>query len=481
MNAETAKTELTIRHTWDQGTVLEGSSKGDGAYEIARRAANFRWMRSVGIIAIQRSRDSRASTWAINNAKRALEATGRFTVTVEIDNAQTRSFAAAEQERYDRAQERADRHEELADNAASRSDAAWRASHAIADGIPAGQPVLRGHHSEKRHRRDIARMDAGMRRSIDERGKAEHHADQARAAAAFEEHRKNPARTLRRIERLEADLRANERDLQGKGSSGWEPEKYPHHREELEARRAEITEQLEHWRGVVRDAEAAGFKVWGPQDFVKGDFLKYRGEWFEVLQVNPKSLTGPHIHNDGPVVTKDGARLDWTWTFPYNEISGRMSAEEMAAHLVKELSKHLAKTEEELAAVDPQRRPQEHAKLTARKESAAERLAYWRGALDEAEGLRRNWSKDDFTKGDFLRRRGRWFEVLRVNAKSLTGPHDDNEGPVVTKDGATADKTRAYPYGEISGRMSAEEMAAHLAQHTAPASAEDTATDASAA
>ncbi|MFD9690168.1 DUF3560 domain-containing protein [Kitasatospora sp. NPDC059088] len=481
MDAETTKTELTIRHTWDQGTVLEGSSKGDGAYEIARKAANFRWMRSVSIIAIPRSRDSRANTWAINAAKRALEATGRFTVTVEVDNAQTRSFAAAEQERYDRAQERADRHEELADNAASRSEAAWRASHAIADAIPAGQPILRGHHSEKGHRRAIARMDAGMRRSIDEQGKAEYHADRAQAAANFEEFRKNPARTLRRIEGLEADLRRTDRDLQGKGSSGWDPEKYPHHREELEARRAEITEQLEYWRGVVRDAEAAGFKVWGPKDFVRGDFLKYRGEWFEVLQVNEKSVTGPHIHNDGPVVTKDRARLDWTWPFPYNEIAGRMSAEEMATRLVKEFGALLAKTEEELAAVDPDQQPKEHAKLTARKESAAERLAYWRGALDEAEGLRRGWSKDDFTKGDFLRRRGRWFEVLRVNAKSLTGPHDDNEGPVVTKDGATTDKTRAYPYGEISGRMTPEEMAAHLAQRDGAAPAKDTSTESSAA
>lgn len=37
----------------------------------------------------------------------------------------------------------------------------------IADGIPLGQPILVGHHSEGRHRRDIARIDAGMRAGVE--------------------------------------------------------------------------------------------------------------------------------------------------------------------------------------------------------------------------------------------------------------------------------------------------------------------------
>ncbi len=469
---ETPRVKLTIRHTWEDGTVLEGSRKGDGAFEIVRSAANFGYGPVRGI-AILGSRDSRANTYAINNAKRALEATGRFTVTIDIDNTQTRSFAEAEQDRYDRAQERADRREELADKAAGRSDAAYRASHAIADGIPAGQPILVGHHSEKRHRRDVGRMDAGMRRSIEESKKAGYHADLAQSAANYEAFRKDPGVTLRRIAGLEADLRRNARNLEGKGSSGWDPATYPHQREELEARREEITEQLEHWRGVVADAAARGFKVWSKDDFAEGDFVKWRGSWYEVLRVSEKSVTGPHIHNDGPVVTKDNARLDWTWPFPYNEVSGHKGREEMAATLVKDLAPLLARIEEELGAVDPQRRPEEHAKLTARKAVAAKQLAYWRSVLEEVEGLRRGWAKDDFAKGDFLRWRRRWFEVLRVNAKSATGPHSDNDGPVVTKDGAPVDKTQAFPYAEISGRRSAEEMAAHLAEHEAATADQD--------
>ncbi|MFJ1757592.1 DUF3560 domain-containing protein [Kitasatospora sp. NPDC088134] len=453
---------LTIRHTWEDGTVLEGSRKGDGAYEIVR-PFGFWWMRSARMIAVRRSRDSRADMYTINRAKAALEATGKFTVEVEIDNTQTRSFADAEQERYERAEHRAERHEELSNNAAGRSEAAYRSARAIGDGIPLGQPVLVGHHSEKRHRRDLDRIDNGMRRSIDEQGKAEYHADRAQSAAAFEGFRKDPARTLRRIEKLEADLRGTERDLAGKGSSGWEPDKYPHHREELEARKRGIEEQLEYWRAVVKAAEEKGFKVWGPKDFTPGDFLKSRGEWYEVLRVNAKSVTGPHIHENGPVVTKIGARFDWTWNFPYNEISGRKSGEEMARVLVEALGQQITKAAESLAGIDPEQQAEEHGRWTTRRDDLARQRAHWAVVIEEAEARRgRPWEKGDFSRGDFARHKGRWFEVLRANAASITVPHLENPGAVVSA--ATADgRTAKAPFAEITGRMTAQEMAAHLA------------------
>ncbi|MFB8236131.1 DUF3560 domain-containing protein [Kitasatospora purpeofusca] len=459
---DTKRDALTIRHTWEDGTVLEGSRKGDGAFEVAR-SAGFKWMRSVQLIALPRSRDSRADMYRINRAKAALEATGRFTVTVEVDNTQTRSFAAAEEERYERAAGRAERHEELSGNAVGRSNAAYQAARAIGDGIPMGQPVLRGHHSEGRHRRDLERIDNGMRRSIEEQGRAEYHADRAAAAAAFEDFRKDPARTLRRIKGLEADLARNTRNLAGKGSSGWNPEKFPHQREELEQRRAEIVERLEHWRGVVKAAEEAGFKVWGPDDFTPGDFLKYRGEWFEVLKVNPKSLTGPHIHENGPVVTRIGARFDWTWNFTYDEIKGRKSGEEMARLLVGALGLQMDEASKALADVDPAQQEEEHQRWTARRDSLARQRDHWAVVIQEAEARReRTWEKGDFARGDFLRHKGRWFEVVRANAKSITVPHPDNPGPVLAK-AASDGRTATAPYSEVTGRMTAEEMAAHIA------------------
>jgi hypothetical protein len=49
-----------------------------------------------------------------------------------------------------------------------KSEAGFNAARVIADGIPMGQPILVGHHSEKRHRRDIERIDNGMRKGIEE-------------------------------------------------------------------------------------------------------------------------------------------------------------------------------------------------------------------------------------------------------------------------------------------------------------------------
>ncbi|MGW3163273.1 hypothetical protein ACWC9Q_10360 [Streptomyces sp. NPDC001142] len=71
--------------------------------------------------------------------------------------------------------------------------------------------------------------------------------------------------------------------------------------------------------------------MWSKADFTRGDFVLYRGTWYEVLRVNPKSVTIPHIHNGTGkrIVRATGNRHDWTWTAPYDDVSGRKSADEM--------------------------------------------------------------------------------------------------------------------------------------------------------
>jgi hypothetical protein len=74
---------------------------------------------------------------------------------------------------------RADRLDEWSGSNAAKSDAAYAGVKQIADMIPMGQPILVGHHSERRHRRDIARIDSGMRASIETGRKAERQASSA--------------------------------------------------------------------------------------------------------------------------------------------------------------------------------------------------------------------------------------------------------------------------------------------------------------
>lgn len=91
---------------------------------------------------------------------------------------------AAQNQHEERLEARRERLEGRAADAAKRSDAAWEASHAATAGIPLGQPILVGHHSEKRHRRNLAKSDSAMRRCVDEQNKAGYYAEQAAAVGS---------------------------------------------------------------------------------------------------------------------------------------------------------------------------------------------------------------------------------------------------------------------------------------------------------
>lgn len=77
--------------------------------------------------------------------------------------------------RREKLEARADRREQWAQGAESKSEQAFSRSRAATEGIPFGQPVLVGHHSESRHRRDIARGLNGLQKGVELAEKAQHH------------------------------------------------------------------------------------------------------------------------------------------------------------------------------------------------------------------------------------------------------------------------------------------------------------------
>ncbi len=82
----------------------------------------------------------------------------------------------------ERREQRVERLENRAAAAAAKSRSAYDRSCSIADRIPMGQPILVGHHSEGRHRRDIAKIDSAMRTSVEAGREAERLASAAQAA-----------------------------------------------------------------------------------------------------------------------------------------------------------------------------------------------------------------------------------------------------------------------------------------------------------
>jgi Domain of unknown function (DUF3560) len=161
---------ITLTHTPADGTLADGTSRGDTAGAVLK-ANRFRYSRNLGQWYLPHSRDKSANTWLIENTATALREAGH-SVEITIDNDATRSFAEAEAERTERAEERAERFAGYADNASTRSDARSRSGHQALDAIPMGQPILVGHHSEKRDRAYRDRAFGNLDKSFREADKA---------------------------------------------------------------------------------------------------------------------------------------------------------------------------------------------------------------------------------------------------------------------------------------------------------------------
>ncbi|MFI5629189.1 ParB/RepB/Spo0J family partition protein [Streptomyces sp. NPDC051664] len=322
--------DITITHTRAEGTLLEGSRKGDGVFEIVRDHG-FWFSRNVTGLYIRRSQDKEAQMWRIDGATAALRAAGHE-VTVTIDEDTRRSFAEAEADREQRAEDRAERFSDRADRAASSSDARRAAADNISRRFEFGQPILVGHHSEGRARRDQQRIDTNMRAMIAESERAGYWSDRTRAAENYKAHRIDPQRTLRRLDRLKADLRKQERAHANAVEKGWVS--VGRHARLIQ----DLTEEIAHWEQLVEKAKADGVKVWGPDDFAPGDYALYAGSWYGVARVNPKTLSIAWNLRLAPkqVMSLEDATLNGrvsTHPADYTQVQGRCPGEAMNAFL----------------------------------------------------------------------------------------------------------------------------------------------------
>jgi protein-L-isoaspartate O-methyltransferase len=111
----------------------------------------------------------------------------------------------------ERAEVKADRLEDLSTRRAQDGDRAQNAVHAIADGIPFGQPILVGHHSERHARKDAEKIEKGMRRAVEMWKAAEYWQSRAKGAIRLAKYKERPDVRARRIKGLEASKRKEEK------------------------------------------------------------------------------------------------------------------------------------------------------------------------------------------------------------------------------------------------------------------------------
>jgi protein-L-isoaspartate O-methyltransferase len=111
----------------------------------------------------------------------------------------------------ERADERADRFQDYSANRADDAEQAKQHVSAITDGIPLGQPILVGHHSERHARKHAEQIESGMRRAVKMWECAQYWQDRAKGALRHAKYKELPAVRARRIKGLEADKRKIER------------------------------------------------------------------------------------------------------------------------------------------------------------------------------------------------------------------------------------------------------------------------------
>lgn len=164
---------------------LSASSRLSPELYARVKAAGFTWAPKQGIFI--------APMWTPEREDLARELAG------EIDDEDSTLM--------DRAEERAERFDEYSEKRLEEANAARAAVDAITSGIPLGQPILVGHHSEKRARKDAERIENGIRRAVNLWATSEYWTGRAKAAIRHAKYKERPDVRARRIKGLEADRR----------------------------------------------------------------------------------------------------------------------------------------------------------------------------------------------------------------------------------------------------------------------------------
>lgn len=302
---------MTIRIEIDGNEVtLYGTTKGNPVDEKARQYSAWRWSGRARAFVLPRNLNPGTRERNIRSLVASYKAAG---IEVEVENTGVVLSVAEEREQAEqRLAERAERYENRAERRSAEATGRFATVDGILEHIPPGQPVLVGHHSEGRHRRALDKVDTNMRKGIEAEREA------AQAAERAENIKRSlangtPTPTLRRrIAKTETEIRDLDRRLNGTSAATISRKPAEgEYRERLLGLRAREQEALDLDQAeLARRAEEDGVKVWGPEDFVKGDEVAYWGGWAVVQRVNKKSLTVPSGYS-------------WTNTVSYDKVTAR--------------------------------------------------------------------------------------------------------------------------------------------------------------
>jgi len=103
-----------------------------------------------------------------------------FNLIYEVDNHYFYSIVRSDGfNTQEWAKEKAEKLQNAAINAEKKADSYYKTSHKITENIPLGQPILVGHHSEKRHRNDMEKSWNAIGKSVELSEKAKDYESRA--------------------------------------------------------------------------------------------------------------------------------------------------------------------------------------------------------------------------------------------------------------------------------------------------------------
>lgn len=256
----------------------------------------------------------------------------------------------------ERAEAKAERLEDLSERKQQQADAAHKAVHAIADGIPLGQPILVGHHSERHARKDAERIENGMRKAVECWKAAGYWQERAAGALRHAKYKELPAVRYRRIKGLEADKRKQEKYKSD--ADMWL---------KLWTECAKEQDKELQMKVAIRISGMGGRLLMPRKEGDRPDFDQ-RPDAYSVLTNSYPSLYAPRTIDEVLAV-----------------------------------------------ALDPSTYPASIAHCERWIEHYSNRIAYERAMLDEQGGLK--GEQFDYQIGGRILRRGEWLPILKVNKR----------------------------------------------------------------
>ena len=310
---------------------------------------------------------------------------------------------------FERAEARYSRFAGYSSNAEYRAEQAMRAGAAAVEGIPFGQPILVGHHSEKRHRRAVEKARRAADKAVEETDRRDYWEYRAKGVLRHAKAKYNPGKISRRIKTLEADKRSFESSKGGDKfitALSWRlqdwNEEHPEIKEtwpsvqaatylkkgEVPGWSEELAERVGRWkagrsrycdRWIAHLEDLIGYwetiytDVTGGEDIreqmeiKKGDWVRYGTDWGRVVRVNKARSTGlinTVSVDTSTIVPKPVYVYRKVWKWAYEGIREVKSPEEYAAltdgevyaaRMEKEQKLAEARKEREEKAADPLR------------------------------------------------------------------------------------------------------------------------------